>query len=996
MSEPQSSFLADIARYCTSAHTASPPLASLCFVLPNKRSVMFLKQHIRSCLDDIAVMPRFMTMRTFISMHSRYPEAGQRELLFILYDAYRATLRARGRTESTREFDSFIFWGDIILSDFDDVDRAMANADHLFRNLKNVKEIQANYLDDDQKEVVRRIWGDSILSTSAEDFWRHLADDGTGADNTLAAKFVYLWEILGEVYRRFHESLRARHMASPGAQYRQAVEYFKSLSPLDLDPDQHFVFVGFNDISTAEALIFKRLKDLGAASFFWDTAPLSLVEADAQSSMPRSLLHLRELSRTFPMPDDFVLSLPSSRPEVEVLAMPSNVGQTKALGDTLAQWAANGYLDPESPMSAAVVMPDPALLMPVLFSIPQEISSVNISLGLPYRATNFASLLRSVISMQMRTRVIHGIPHFYFEDVTAILLHPHIQLIAPEAAQKLTEYIASRRVYNLSAASIAEAAPELACIFSPVTGISDPSAVAAYLVGMLDSIGQMIARHDDHGSRFETMAIRYFRDETVAIAALIEKYGISMSERTFLHLFERIFGSRALTVNGTPLRGLQVLGVLETRALDFDNVAILSMNERIFPRKQYAKTMIPVALRCDFGLPDFDSLEETYAYCFYRLLARAHRVTLYYDSRSEALGGGEISRYISQIRYLMPSLHIAYRTLSPGAVPEETAVISVPKTDKVLARLDKLRAGGPYRLSATALKAYRRCPLQFYLQYVGRMRGSDELADFISASDYGDIVHRSIQSLFAPREGAFIDSSFIDSLLDPDCHEIPRTVRATVTAQCYPQYASADGDGPLPPEGELCCDIVDTIVRHDLEAERAFYCSPGFTFVENEKKFSSPAWKIDASLAVNFYMSIDRVDRLVDGRLRFIDFKTGAEATSATLDSLFDGDATDTDGLFQLLTYCEAYAAMVDPDIDIVPMIHPMKALACGDGLAPVEIDGKVIGSYKDISSDFLPRLKAMIKEIFDPETPFTQCTEASRCAFCPFLSLCGRTVPQY
>ena len=197
MSQPESGFLADIARFYTSA-TSPRRLSSLCFVLPNKRSAMFLKHHVRACLHEVAVMPRFMTMRTFLSMHALYPEAQQRELMFILYDAYRQVLHERGRAESTREFDSFIFWGDIILSDFDDIDRSMANALALFKNLKNVKEIQANYLDDDQKEVVRRIWGDSMLATAADDFWLHMTEGSQDTDS-LAGKFVFLWEILGEV-----------------------------------------------------------------------------------------------------------------------------------------------------------------------------------------------------------------------------------------------------------------------------------------------------------------------------------------------------------------------------------------------------------------------------------------------------------------------------------------------------------------------------------------------------------------------------------------------------------------------------------------------------------------------------------------------------------------------------------------------------------------------------------------------------------------------------
>lgn len=989
MKAHQSSFLADIADYYTGRPEGAPPLSSMCFVLPNKRSVLFLKKHIHDNLSRVTMMPRFMTMRTFMSIHSHFPEAHDRELLFILYNSYCKVLKESGNDEPA-EFDSFIFWADIILSDFDDLDRSLANADELFRNLKNLKEIQANFLDDEQKELVRRIWGNSSYTNSNDDFWLHIDHQGHNDPESLAGKFVTLWEILGSLYRRFHSDLEAMKLASVGAQYRQAADYFGRLSPADAAPGCHFVFVGFNDLSTAELVIFKRLKDLGLASFFWDTAPLGLLpENGDETCVPHALVRLRRLSETFPPPEDFTVTLPESLPAIEVRAIPSNIGQAKNMGRTLGEWTDRKWLDTSSPHSGAVIVPDPSLLMPVLFSIPEKVEKINISLGLPYRSTTFASLLRSIVSMQLRTRNIGGKPHFYFEDVMAVLTHPHIRMIAPVSSQKMSEEITEKRMFNISAESVPE---ELAAVFTPVRPHSGYKAVAVYLTALLDRLAAGIAAVDG-GLRghFELEAIKYFREETTALAGLIEKYGVSMRERTFFHLFERLFASRALSLKGTPLQGLQVLGVLETRALDFDNVAILSMNERIFPRRQYTRTMIPGSLRGAFGLPEFDSLESTYAYCFYRLLARAKHVTLFYDSRTEALGNGEISRYVSQMRYLMPALNVDITNVSPAAVPSDKGTVAVPKTPEVMSRLEQLKPGGDIFLSASALKTYIRCPLQFYLQYVGSMRGSDELADYISASDFGTIVHNSIQELTKGYEGCLIDRSFYDRLLQEDNRTIERTVLSKVVDQCYQQYRTADGSDPLlPAEGMLCVEVVTKMVRNDLAAERDYYGHDGFTYITSEEKHRGP-WKISDKLTINFTMSIDRVDRIDAGKLRFIDFKTGDEETSATLDKVFSGGA---EGIFQVLTYCEAYAAMEKSELDIVPMIHPRRMLNSGEPLVPVIVDKSEIKSYRQISDKFMPRLREMLERIFDNETPFTQCENASDCRFCPFLSLCGRVVP--
>lgn len=997
MTNPHGGFLAEIADYFISRKKQDPPLESLCFVLPNKRSAMFLKHHIRRRLDKISFMPRFMTMRTFISLHATYPEAADRELLFLLYDAYRQVFTDMGREDSIAEFDSFIFWGDIILSDFDDIDRSLVNASEIFKNLKDLKDIQADYLDDDQKEVVRRIWGESLMTRKNNDddtFWLHIAKEHD--PNSLSGRFIYLWEILGKIYTRFHALLSERNMASTGAQYRQAADYFKSVAKEELDPDTHYAVVGFNEFSAAETVIFERLKDLQKVSFFWDTAPLALMDTSHESQIgAKALMRLKQLAEKFQAPDDYVAASPEGPARVEVVAIPSKIGNAKALSHTLQGWLESKSLDTESPDSGAIVIPEPSLLMPVLFSIPKAVESVNISLGLPYRSTNFATLLHAIISMQLRARTLHGTPHFYFEDVNAVLIHPHIRIIAGEEAQKLAEHISSRRIFNISSVEIANYAPGLVPVFKSVKNADNVTDVSVYLRSLLEWLSAKIAeKTDGHGRAFEIKAIEYFLEETDAIASLVAKYNISMGERTYLHMFEKLFASRALSVNGTPLRGLQVLGVLETRALDFDNVVVLSMNEGVFPRRQYAKTMIPANLRAAFGLPGFDNLENSYAYSFYRLLARAKKVSLLYDSRADALGGGEMSRYITQMKYLMPNINPKFSIFDLGAVPSEKMAVSVEKTPEVMAMLDRFRAGGPKRFSATALKAFRKCPLKFYLAYVRNMRSSDDMAGFISGADYGDIVHRTIQELFEPYRGKLIDAAFYNNLLEENNTTIDKLVRRIMVEICYPQYTFSD---VLPAEGELGCDIVSAIVRSDLKAELECYCAGGesFIFDENEKKVERP-WQITDDLSVNFYMSIDRVDKTAAHNYRLIDFKTGDESTSLSLGDLFNADTAKSEGAFQLVTYCQAFKDLEDKEAVLTPVIHPMRQLTKGGELVPVTIDKNVLTDFSTIEKEFRPLLAEMFSNIFNPEQPFSQCENPKRCEFCEFLTLCGRVVPKF
>jgi len=981
-------FLRSVALFCTSQKEYDP--ADIIYVLPNKRSAMFMKMYVRETVEGVAFMPRFLTMPRFTGLFADRPEAPARELLFILYTAYRRAMRKRGREDGVREFDSFVFWGDMMLSDFDEIDRSKVNADDLFRNLRDIKTISANYLDEEQKDIIRRVWGESRLTAAVSDFWLH-APESSG--DAVASRFVYLWEVMADVYHEYHVLLRERGVASPGGRYRAALERINALSADDFH-GEHYVFVGFNDLSVTEMLMFNRLRELGVASFFWDTAPLRFAGGREENAIAKPLRRLRELVRNFPMPEGYTVPVPESLPEITVTACPSNIGQAKALHPLLDSWVAAGLTDTDNPLNTAVVLPDQGLLMPALLSIPSEINKVNISMGLSYRSTTFATLFHSIISMQLRAREIKGVTQFYFEDVNAVLAHPHIRLIASAEADRLSAVIAQEKKYNISASDIMTSAPGLISVFSPVRDLTSAADVAAYLLGLFGWLGDKLREHgtDEVKSGFEIAAIEYFSEEVRALASLVETYGVTMSERTFLHMFERIFSTRGLTVNGTPLAGLQVLGVLETRALDFDNVVILSMNERVFPRRQYSKTMIPGVLREGFGLPDFENLEWTYAYCFYRLIARARRVSLFYDSRTDGLGNGEISRYISQVRYLIPELPLEMRSLSYQADSQGRFSAELQKTDDVMRYLNEFKAGGTLRLSASALKTYKQCPMKFYLEYARRMRGSEEMVDYIASPEFGTLVHNVIQALFEGYRNEVITAATFDRWLDPANHEVDDVARRLVIEQRYPR---ADDISAVDPSAEarLAIDLVARIARANLESERDLYCAGGksFVFIDNEYKVNGP-WQLTPSLAVNFYMSIDRFDKTAPDSYRFVDFKTGDDdTTAADVSGLFNRNNMDKDGIFQLFTYAEAYKCMVEPEAHIVPVLHPMRQLSAGYGLRLLKVKKTDVEDYDDFRDEFRPLLVALVSEIFDENVPIRQCERIDSCKFCNFQSLCGR-----
>lgn len=1009
MSTSNNNFLRSVAQYYTEGAKGRPALERVTFILPNKRSGLFLKQYIRESVQGVAMMPRLMTMRNFLSIYAKYPEAEGLSLLFTLYNAYRNVMSRKGRSNAIKEFDSFVFWGDMMMSDFDDIDKSLVEAKALFSNIKNIKEIQADFLTEEQKEVVRRIWGENRFTAETERFWLHLGDN---SEKNLGAKFLYLWEILADIYTEYHRLLASSAASSPGGQYRQAVEGIKEFKDNDFGWPTHYVFAGFNDFSNAEALVASHLKRHNAASFFWDTAALELVGRNADGNYPRPLQTLGALVKEFPMPADYESQNMGQCASVTVVSSPSNVAQAKYLHELLRQWMreklriSDGAIDPSNAINTAIVLPDQSLLLPALLAIPDDIKALNISMGLSYRTTSFAILLHAVISMQLRARKLHGEYYFFYEDVVEVLTHPHIRAIAPDEADQIVKAVETDKLYNISERRLAELSSNLAPLFTVVQQTGDIDEVTAYLSKLFDWLEQSLAaigraKHTVHIPEFEQEAIAFFRSQLETLSRLAHEHGLQMEEHTFFHLFERVFNARGLTLAGTPLKGLQILGVLETRALDFDNVIILSVNEGVLPRKQYTKTMIPTAIRSGFRLPDFNSLEWSYAYCFYRLVARSQRVALFYDARVDGLGCGEKSRYISQLRYLMPHINLKEIELSLNSTSGSNQPICVAKDASVMKQLDRFRFGGPLCFSATALKAYHLCHLRFYLEYVHNMRGNDELVDYITSSEFGTIVHNSIQDLFEPFLDKLITGEQYDRWLDRDNKEVERTVVRQLVKEHFknlPEDATADS---LTAEGRMAVDQIAFIVRSNLRAEKEKYADAGFVFRGNERKTDtiklSRPWVINNNLAINFKMSIDRVDQLSEKKLRFIDFKTGAEDLFVgNIETLFSGKSSTKGGMLQILCYCEAYLQLEDSNVDIEPRIHPMRDLSAAKGIQELTVNKRPIFTYSDIRQEFKPLLYKLFEEIFDPNGTFEQTDDDSNCKYCPFLSLCGRNPKDY
>ncbi len=989
-------FLCSVADYyCNSG----ADLSGLTMVFPNKRAAMFMRMYFRQRLKGVGFMPRMVSISYFTQIFAGGSAlAKPMEQIFTLYDSYRRVLTRHGREDEIRDFDSFIFRGEIILHDFEDVDAYMADTGMLFRNLRDTKEIASNYLTEAQLEVVRELWGTSP-HLDLDRFWKHVgASDPEKPDDAAKAGFLSLWKIMGELYEEFTATLASHPvpLATAGGQSRRACYNIRK-SGADEFAGQRFAFVGFNVLSTARTLIFDHLQKLGLADFFWDvTSPFIAPEKEGagkySESFNKAAKFIIPLSKRFPMPEGYEPPVSDRMPEIEIVSTPSNVGQAKTAGLILSNWLNDGILSVRQLLSTAVVLNNQSLLTPMLNSLAPEIEPVNVTMGLSYGNTPLAAFLSGIFRMHLRKGVRPGC--YYFDDVNEVLSHPYVARIAPEEAEALRNIIRRDRLYNVPVADIRNAAPHLEFIFSPVDDADTESAVS-FMRRLLGKISGALT--GDAGTNraqgYEAAVLQAYADAVEELCTYIDRFAVAMQKSTFFMTLERSLARHTISFSGKPIVGLQIMGMTDTRTLDFENVIILSMNERIFPKKSLRPSFLPENIRAGYALPTLDFEESTSAYQFYRLISRAKRVSLLYDNRTQDNISGEMSRYLYQLIYMPCGAKVTRRTveIEPQQMPESN--ITVHKTDPEVVRA--LRAFRPDAakkryLSASALKTYLKCPLEFYLKYVRGLRDEDQPEAFINAASFGTIFHEMARTLYSRFKNGLIDAPAIGRMLASDLHGM-----ALGMVSKFGYAGRYDGNvRAVPGEGQVLAKLIAVYIRAMLRAEQK--SERPFTFVEAEMGESVKyEWKVNDKYTINFKMSVDRVDRLDADTLRFIDYKTGLDDTAAgSVAGLFSDSAKG--GIFQLMTYCEAFADIHGYSGGIQPKLYKITELAT-NGVPGLRLCKRELTDYRDYHEEFRPMLEEYINRIFEEndEFPFVPTEDVSNCRFCFFKDMCGRYVEE-
>lgn len=1003
-------FLEAVAQYYLDS---SADLGRLVLIVPNKRSGLYLRYYLKMKAKKPVAMPRIKTLASYIQTLAggELTEATRLEQLFTLYKAHTAVRLESGI--DIRPFDQFTFWGEIMLDDFNDIDSNLADPEAVLKNVSDFREIESDYLNEEQIEVAREVWGYDLKAHGAG-FWKHIRH-GKEMDDS----FITLWKILIPTYHRFLDDLNDRGLSTRGQLARMAAMKTSEEIPDGLGIER-IGFVGFNVLSGAEMKIFRNFQRSGIADFFWDE-PLSLsrdLPDDSSDFIPLKN-YIRRIKKEFPEPADYHRPSPVPAPDVTIMAVPSNSMQAKLTGRLLEKLLDTGEADRERPDSVAVVLPAPGVLSTLLHSLPSlQKMSLNITMGLPIRHTPFATFLNALVRMYLRSSISKQSVTFITEDVARVLDHPSILMLGSDDVINVKRYMAENRHIIITVDELHQVAGSLSFLFSDkVMREQTVDSVGNLFLGIVDGLSErlqpLIERQEKNMTPaqkahiHELLLLRAYREAiltiietTVRFSQFPELSDLALDTGTFIILLERLIRRETLNMSGSPMRGVQIMGPLETRSLDFDNIIMLTTNEHTFPKRTFFKSLIPHSIRVGYGLTTVEHSELQYSWIFYNLISRSKRATFMFDARDKKVGSNEMSRYLFQLRHIFTELKTKTVNVQPVALKTENDEIVIEKNDEVRKEVRRFLSGGDRRLSASSIRDYLKCPLRFYLRHIKKMSEDVAPSDFIDSSTIGTLVHATFENFYASLKGKLIEPKVIGSRIDP------RGIRLTVASlmdRTYFKGRYADNPNLMPGEAGLLVEVLSDKIIDVLKTESRLR-NERFTYIAGEQRPETEDgtvdWTLTPDLSIRFTYSIDRIDRLEDGTLRFIDYKTGGDQTSVgSIDELFGTDDKEPVGaVFQLLAYAYVYAA-THPDVkDIKPEILKIfdaeKSITTPLSIKPPagSSDKKIlIYSHRDIE-DFPERLAQRLAPLFDDDTPFRQTPNEMNCKYCQFSDVCGRS----
>lgn len=983
-------------------------ISNLCFVFPNRRSMVFFRKWLSETAKNdpqsrVFTMPELLTMNDFFYKVSGAAVTDRVSLLLELYDCYKVL------NPKAESLDDFIFWGDVILGDFDDTDKYLASPKQLFTNVADFKEIQDDYayLSETQEEAIRN-------------FISHFRKGGKltvniGSESPdVKERFLMIWNLLYPLYTSFNSALTEKGKAYEGMVYRSFVERLKTESARDIlkaafPRSDKFVFVGLNALNECEKAVMRKMRDASLAEFCWDYSSEMIQDPMNRASMFMSS-NVVEFPQAFSIDPgkasggSFVnagVTEPENGPKIHVMSVPSSVGQTKQIPSLLAPVAEQKKAGQADWSDTAIVLPDESLLIPVLNTLPLEIGTVNVTMGYPMSGSDIYSLMNNISALQLHVRKQKDGWAFYHKQVWSIFSSGIIASMMDGKARQRVKEIKTAAKYYIPQSDFA-GIELFELIFRPVvtdakaTSAEQIKAFAQYQLDILSALGAKMTRMS--GMELEV----HFAKQYYLSVNRLKSQVLSILPMTYTRLLQSLIGGISVPFNGEPLKGLQIMGPLETRALDFKNLIVLSCNEGTFPHRSVSSSFIPPELRKGFGLPTYENQDAVWAYYFFRMIQRAENVWLLYDSRTEGLKSGEESRYIKQLEY-----QYKYPLMDRSVVGYD---LKIPEGEDVIAKTDEdVEIMKKMTFSASSIEKYLSCPAKFYYTYVKRLKVETEVSESLDNSMLGTVFHDTMLALYKGGEA-----------LQPDFDMSRENVLANVKkplAVITKQYI----EWLLSQKKEIIGPKIRTLIKRQLNADEI--AGRNLVFEEILNKYVVKTLQTDLALMEEYNTDrfrviglelerfwdfnghkfkgyIDRMDSFRDDEVRIVDYKTGKvdekevkindENADDVVDALFSPD-TKSKNRPEIAVQLFVYDRFVEKDVEdksVLNVLYPIPRLFSSPELASNILSSRECPDFDDMVTE---KLEGLFAEMMDTGTDFRRTKDSDTCKYCDFKKICSR-----
>jgi RecB family exonuclease len=933
-------FLLETAQKIMTTHSR---LEEVTLVFPNRRAILFFRKHLGALLKKPAFAPTMLTIEEYIKSFSTLQVPDKLELVYRLYRAYSETVKSK------ESFDRFYYWGEMLLRDFEEIDKYLVNAEMLFRDLSHQKELDASfdYLTDEQKKFLLDFWGN---------FNEYQTEN--------RKKFLDVWKHLYDVYTTYQEQLEREGIAFEGMVHRQVAEEILQGKILRTGRE---VFIGFNALTKAEEVVMTHAVE-GGASVYWDVDEYYL-----NSAVQEAGEFFREYQQHSVLGKTFEAQVPANfrkEKNIKLYGAAQPVGQAKLMGQELTRNLKAGAL----PEETLIVLPDEKLLLPVLHSVSDSVEKLNVTMGFSLSATPVFNFVELLIELQISRKD----EYFHHRPVLSLLNHPFTVSADSKAAQQKRKEMLKNNWVSVPKNFLATETELQRAMFST----ADVNNITQYLKTCLTVLGGLDSLH--------TFDKEYVFQMLKCLNRMEEVLGNQYSDlRSFLRFFRQYVRTVRIPFSGEPLQGLQVMGMLETRNLDFKNVYILSLNEGSLPSGGRKGSYIPYNIRRAYRLPTLQHQDAMYAYLFYRVIQRAENVSIFYNTETDILGQGEMSRYLQQLMF-ESGKKFQHHVLHNAIGVNEAKPIVIQKDKLVLEALKKLSEHNERRnfngISPSALNAYIECRLKFYFRHVAKIKEADEIEEDMDARVLGNFVHnvmeRFYENLVKQKGSPVIEAHDLD--------KNEKVIQTLLDQEVIKTY-NLDPNETVTYEGQLI--LVSEVVKRFIEK-----------ILQHDKKHTPFTLEgVEQNMEYTFSISaptgsvllggkIDRVDRK-DDVLRIVDYKTGRDKLDFdSIASLYAREGRRNKAAFQTLMYAWLYTKTRNTSgIRVIPGLLNSSNLFDDDAEFGLKMGKEKLGDVQGVLPEFEARLRELLEELFSPETVFDQTEQVENCKYCPYKRICYR-----